>query len=217
MNTPVESNSQARALTATSHGVLSVLAIRDHSTYELTKQMRLSLHYMWPRAESNVYAEAKRLVATGLAEAREESRGERRRTVYSITEAGRAALAAWLASPSSRQRYESEALLKIFFAENGTLEDMLAAIHALREDAAVQVNHWQQIADRYEAGEGQNPDRFALSALVARLLGEQQAATVRWAEWAEALVSRWATPSGADVGWGVATIRATGEGFPADT
>jgi PadR family transcriptional regulator, regulatory protein AphA len=217
MNTPVESKSQERALTTTSYGVLSVLAIRDHSTYELTKQMRLSLHYMWPRAESNVYAEPKRLVAAGLAEAREEWRGGRRRTVYSISEAGRAALAAWLASPSSRQRYESEALLKIFFAENGTLEDMLAAIRALREDAAVQVDHWQQIADRYEAGEGENPNRFALSALVARLLGEQQAATVRWAEWAEALVSRWATPAGADAGWGVEAIRATGEGFPADS
>ena len=144
-------------------------------------------------------------------------RGGRRRTVYSISEAGRAALAAWLASPSSRQRYESEALLKIFFAENGTLEDMLAAIRALSEDAALQVDHWQRIADRYEAGEGENPNRFALSALVARLLGEQQAATVRWAEWAEAIVSRWATPAGADAGWGVETIRATGEGFPADT
>jgi PadR family transcriptional regulator, regulatory protein AphA len=217
MNTPVESKSQERALTTTSCGVLSVLAIRDHSTYELTKQMRRSLHYMWPRAESNVYAEPKRLVAAGLAEAREEWRGGRRRTVYSISEAGRAALAAWLASPSSRQRYESEALLKIFFAENGTLEDMLAAIRALSEDAALQVDHWQRIADRYEAGEGENPNRFALSALVARLLGEQQAATVRWAEWAEAIVSRWATPAGADAGWGVETIRATGEGFPADT
>jgi DNA-binding PadR family transcriptional regulator len=217
MNTPVESKSQERALTTTSYGVLSVLAIRDHSTYELTKQMRLSLHYMWPRAESNVYAEPKRLVAAGLADARQEWRGGRRRTIYSITEAGRAALAAWLASPSSRQRYESEALLKIFFAENGTLEDVLAAIRALRDDAASQIDHWQQIADRYEAGEGQNPARFALSALVARLLGEQQQATVRWAEWAEALVSRWGTPSGADAKWGVETIRATGEPFPVET
>lgn len=216
MITPVESKSQERALTTTSYGVLSVLAIRDHSTYELTKQMRLSLHYIWPRAESNVYAEPKRLVAAGLAAAREERRGGRRRTIYSITEAGRAALAAWLASPSSRQRYESEALLKIFFAENGTLEDMLAAIRALRDEATALIDHWQQIADRYEAGEGQNPDRFALSALVARLLGEQQQATVRWAEWAEALVSRWGTPSGADAGWGVETIRATGEVFPTE-
>ena len=62
MNTPIESKSQARTLTTTSYAVLSILALREHSTYELTRQMKLSLHYMWPRAESNVYAEPKRLV-----------------------------------------------------------------------------------------------------------------------------------------------------------
>ena len=92
MNTPIESKSQERSLTTTSYAVLAVLALRDHSTYELTKQMRYSLHYLWPRAESNVYAEPKRLVAAGLAEAREGWTGERRRTVYSITNAGRRAL-----------------------------------------------------------------------------------------------------------------------------
>ena len=61
MDTPVESKSQTRALTTTSYGVLSVLAIGEHSTYELTRQMRRSLHYLWPRAESNVYAEPRRL------------------------------------------------------------------------------------------------------------------------------------------------------------
>ena len=58
------------------------------------------------------------------------------------------------------------------------------------------------------------PERFALSALIARLLGEQQKATVRWADWAEPLVSSWDTPSGADAKWGVKTIRDTGEAFP---
>jgi hypothetical protein len=42
-------------------------------------------------------------------------------------------------------------------------------------------------------------------------------ATVRWAGWAENLASRWGTPSGADAGWGVEAIRATGEAFPADS
>ncbi|HEX3266844.1 MAG TPA: PadR family transcriptional regulator [Gaiellaceae bacterium] len=214
-DTPVESNGQARPLTTTSYAVLAVLSLREHSTYELTKQMRLSMHYMWPRAESNMYAEPKRLVAAGLAEARRESTGQRRRTVYSITDTGREALRGWLGSPSSRQRYESEALLKILFAENGTLEDLLASIRSLREDAAAAVGHWQQIADAYEAGEGQYPERFGLSALVARLLGEQQAATVRWAAWAEEVVSRWETPLGASAGWGVETVRATGDAFPA--
>jgi DNA-binding PadR family transcriptional regulator len=216
MNTPGESKSQARALTTTSYGVLSVLAIRDYSTYELARQMRLSLHYMWPRAESNVYAESKRLVAAGLAKARTEWNGGRRRTIYSISDKGRAALTDWLAAPSSRQRYESEAVLKVFFAENGTREDLLASIRAVREDAIAALVHFQQATDPYERDEGEHPQRFAVSALVARLLSEQQSATARWAAWAEEVVSGWDSPSGADAAWGVEAVRATGQGFPLD-
>jgi DNA-binding PadR family transcriptional regulator len=213
MNTPNESKSQERPLTTTSYGVLSILALRDHSTYDLTRQMRISLHYMWPRAESNVYAEPKRLVAAGLASSREEWTGSRRRTVYSITDAGLAALAEWLASPSARQRYESEALLKVLFAENGTKDDLLATIRGVREDAIAVLDHFLEFADVYEAGEGEYPDRFDLSALAARLLCEQQAATERWATWAEDVVSGWDEPSGAEVTWGIETLRASGEGF----
>src|SRR5262245_13229356 len=213
MNTPNESKSQERPLTTTSYGVLSILALRDHSTYDLTRQMRMSLHYLWPRAESNVYAEPKRLVAAGLAASREEWTGSRRRTIYSITKAGRAALAEWLASPSSRQRYESEGLLKVLFAENGTKDDLLATICGIGEDSLAVVDHFRQFADVYEAGEGEYPDRFALSALAARLLCEQQLAAVRWATWAEKVVSNWDDPSGADVAWGIETLRASGEGW----
>jgi DNA-binding PadR family transcriptional regulator len=214
MSTPVESKSQERALTTTSFAVLSVLAIGEHSTYELTRQMQRSLRYLWPRAESNVYAEPKRLVGAGLAAVREEWTGGRRRTVYSITDAGHGALAGWLASASSRQRYESEALLKVFFAENGTKEDLLASIRALRDEALAEIAHFRHYADLYAASEGRYPERFGLSALAARLLGEQQAATARWAAWAEQVVSGWDSPSGADARWGVDALRATGEPFP---
>jgi PadR family transcriptional regulator, regulatory protein AphA len=214
MNTPIESKSQARALTTTSYAVLSVLALRDHSTYELARQMRDSLHYMWPRAESNVYAEPKRLVAAGLVDSREAWNGGRRRTIYSITDAGREALADWLAAESSRQRYESEAVLKVFFAENGSRDDLLASIRALREEALAAVEHFRGFADVYEAGEGRYPERFALSALTARLLAEQQATTARWASWAETVVSRWETSSGSGAGWGVRVLRDTGKPFP---
>ena len=213
MNTPNESKSQERPLTTTSYGVLAILALRDHSTYDLTRQMRMSLHYLWPRAESNVYAEPKRLVAAGLATSREEWTGGRRRTIYSITDSGREALAEWLASPSSRQRYESEALLKVLFAENGTTHDLLATIQAIREDALAVREHFLQFADVYEAGDGEYPDRFDLSALAARLLCEQQAVTARWATWAEEVVSGWDEPSGTDVAWGIETLRASGNGF----
>ena len=75
-----------RPLTTTSFAILGLLAVQPWATYDLAKLMRRLLHFFWPRAESNLYAEPKRLVAAGLAEAREEWNGDRRRTVYSITD-----------------------------------------------------------------------------------------------------------------------------------
>lgn len=107
-------------------------------------------------------------------------------------------------------------MVKVLFGENESVEDMLASMRALGDDAAAAVAHWQAIADLYDRGEGAYPNRFALSALVARLLGEQQAVTARWAAWAEEVVSQWDQSSAADVDWGVAIIRATGEPFDVD-
>jgi PadR family transcriptional regulator AphA len=208
MNTPIESKSQDRSLTTTSYGVLAILSLRDHSTYDLIRQMKRSLHYMWPRAESNVYAEPKRLVDAGLVMAREEWSGKRRRTVYSITATGRSVLANWLSAPSSPERYESEALVKILFAENGTRDDLLAAIRSIRAGSRQVIQHFRAIADEYDTGRGEYPERFGLSGLAARLLLDQHEATVHWADWAEKQVQHWETPLSAPAEWGIATIRA---------
>ena len=220
MDTPDESKSQdagPRTLTTTSFAILAVLALRDHSTYDLIRQMRLTMHYMWPRAESNVYAEPRRLVDAGLATAREEWNGKRRRTIYAVTAAGRAALAEWIASPSSRPRYENEALVKVLFAENGAPADMLASIRSLAEDASAALGHFEGIADRYARKEGEYPRRFGLSALALRLLAEQHAATLRWATWAEHVVATWDDPLSADASWGIATLRASGKTLPTES
>lgn len=104
--------------------------------------------------------------------------------------------------------------MKVFFAENGTRETLLASIRELGETARSALEHFQLIADRYDDGEGEYPQRFALSGLTVRLICEQQAATARWAAWAEQVVAEWPDPAGADAGFGVAAVRATGEPFP---
>jgi hypothetical protein len=106
--------------------------------------------------------------------------------------------------------------VKVLFAENGTPDDMLASIRALGEDATEVMRHFLRIADRYAANRGEYPSRFALSGLAARLLMEQQAATLRWATWAEQVVVGWETPLAAEAAWGVEALRATGEAFPLD-
>ena len=124
--------SRPARLTTTSYAVLGLLAVRPWSTYELTRQMDRSLGRIWPRAVSKLYEEPKKLVEHGLAWGREESVGDRPRTVYSITRAGRRALAQWLAEPAAGPVLESEHLVKIFFSDQGTREDALATLAAAR-------------------------------------------------------------------------------------
>ena len=89
-----------RPLTSTSYAILGLLSLRPWTTYELAQQMQRALGQFWPRAESKLYEEPKKLVEHGLAKATVEHVGKRPRTVYAITPAGRKALKAWMPEPS---------------------------------------------------------------------------------------------------------------------
>ncbi|HZA83005.1 MAG TPA: PadR family transcriptional regulator, partial [Actinomycetes bacterium] len=83
-------------LTTTSYAILAQLAVHPWSTYELARQRVRYFRYVWPRAESAIYREVKRLAAMELVAAKREYVGKRPRRVYSITEAGRQTLREWL-------------------------------------------------------------------------------------------------------------------------
>ena len=82
------------SLPTTSYAILGMLALRPWTAYELTQQLRRSLTYCWPKAESVLYDEPKRLVRLGLATAQRQPAGRRTRTAYAITDQGRRALEA---------------------------------------------------------------------------------------------------------------------------
>jgi DNA-binding PadR family transcriptional regulator len=75
-------------LTTTSYAILGLLAVQPWTTYELAKQVDVSLRNFWPRAERKLYEEPKKLVAHGLAEMSREMIGRRPRTVYRLTPEG---------------------------------------------------------------------------------------------------------------------------------
>src|SRR6187431_658462 len=113
-----------KPLGTTSYAVLGLLAIRPWTTYELAKQVQRSLSWFWPRAERKLYDEPKRLVADGLALASAEATGKRPRTVYAITADGRSALRDWLDEPPAPRTTEFEGMVKVFFADAGTLDQL---------------------------------------------------------------------------------------------
>ncbi|MGI5168006.1 PadR family transcriptional regulator [Spirillospora sp. CA-253888] len=182
----------SRELTTTSHAILSLLAVRPWTTYELKQQMDRSLRVMWPRAASVVYEEPKRLVAAGLAASRTEYTGRRRSTVYEITDAGRAALRAWLDEPGAGPVTEFEAMVKVAFADHGDLEQLREQLRTIRADAERRMEIVRERMAQYERTGGPYPDRLPVIALSARYQREQNELLLRWARWAEEEVAHWA-------------------------
>ena len=178
-------------LTTTTYGVLGLLAVRPHSTYELAKAMGRSVHRVWPRAQSKLFEEPKKLVTHGYASASEDFVGRRPRTVYTITRSGRRALAEWLAEPGDGPVLEFEGLLKLVFADHGTRDDALATIANARR-WAVEMNAGSvEAGARFVDSDGLYEQRRATTLLFGAFLTDFYALVASWADWAEAEVSGW--------------------------
>jgi DNA-binding PadR family transcriptional regulator len=146
---------------------------------------------VWPRAQSKLFEEPKKLVAHGYAKAREESVGKRPRTVYSITPAGRRALARWLSEPGDGPALEFEGLVKLLFAEYGTRDDALASIRRAREWAVESNTSSVEAGRRFVERGGRFEQRRATTLLLGAFLTDFYALVATWADWAEELVSDW--------------------------
>jgi PadR family transcriptional regulator, regulatory protein AphA len=178
-------------LPTTSYAILGMLALRPWSAYELTRQMRRSLDYCWPKAESVLYGEPKRLVRLGLATAKREPAGRRSRTVYAITDQGRRMLAEWLATPPSPPRLEVEAMLRLLYADQGGKEELLQAVRGTREWALEHLPDGHSQVRRYLADGGPFPERLHLIALFAEFYEQLFDLLIRWADATEAEVQSW--------------------------
>ncbi len=198
--------SQAPKLTSTSYVILGHLALRSWSTYELAQQMKRSTRHYWPRAESKIYEEPKKLVAHGLATATREYTGRRPRTSYAITAKGRTALQRWLNEPGQPPLVEFEGAVKVLFAEQGTKDQLLATLRSIREQAErTREEHAALAADLARTG-GPFPDRLHVNGLVFKFMWEQTQTVIRWASWAEQEVTGWPEDIARPDGPGARTI-----------
>lgn len=177
--------------TTTSYAILSLLAVRQWTAYELAQQMERSVGDMWPRATSVIYEEPKRLVALGFATAQARSVGRRSSTTYAITANGRKALREWLGQPGAGPVVEFEGLLKVAFADHGSLDGLLANLGAIREFAESRIAEGEQRFTEYTETGGPFPHRLPVIALAAEYFRLQSAALLHWVDWAERATADW--------------------------
>ena len=179
--------------TTTGHALLSLIALRPNwSTYELVGQVARNLRFLWPRAESRVYDEARTLVRKGLLHSQPAGTGRRPRTVYTISEAGQQELNSWLAAPSGSIRLQSDGLLRILVGRLATTTQLLDAVNQIRQDAETLFDQGRLTGEEYLAGTAPFQDDVAYRALVYDFLFHYARILHDWADRTETVLTGWA-------------------------
>lgn len=154
-----------RKLTTTSYALLVQLALRPWSAYELVQQRVRYFRFVWPKAESAIYREVKKLAEDGLAERSIEHTGRRSRTIYQITEAGLDVLREWLATPVGPFSMEFEVLLRLFVAPIGTRQQLVANLRQVQADTREMLVFGGEVNREYLEGRGALQDQAYIRAL----------------------------------------------------
>jgi DNA-binding PadR family transcriptional regulator len=133
----------------TTFGLLGLLAARSWTGYELTKQVRRSLRFVWPASEGHLYRGQKQLVDLGWATVESEPAGQRSRNRYTITDAGRAALRDWLATEPQEPHFQIEGVLRTFFGDRGRPAELAGSMLTTAEMARSMLDEMLDFVDEY--------------------------------------------------------------------
>jgi PadR family transcriptional regulator, regulatory protein AphA len=174
--------------------LLGFLNYRSITGYELKQIINRSTSHFWHAELSQIYVTLKALENEGFVTSKIQLQTERPdRRVYTITRAGRAALAEWLAQPITELGTKKEwLLLKLFFSAQLDKDVLLTQLRVQRDlhqqrqqliqtEMAVEIQHW--------AAEYPPLAKDALLWEATRRLGERhEEAYMRWLDETIAMV-----------------------------
>jgi PadR family transcriptional regulator, regulatory protein AphA len=122
-------------LTSFSYAVLVLVGAGGAGPHDLVRMARQGRIYS-PWAESQWYAEPKRLAKLGYLNARKEPGRTRERTHYTLTTNGRRAVADWVPEPTPLPRIQNEGIVRVLAADLVGEEPVVASLQALRIELA---------------------------------------------------------------------------------
>lgn len=139
--------------------ILGFLSRSELSGYEIKQKVDHTTRFFWAASYGQIYPELRRLEEEGLVVGRASPRGQRARTVYRVTSAGRAELRRWLEAPEATTELRDVGLLKVFFADLGGRAGMRAAVRGIRQEREATLERLRAIRERWPgAGGAASPD-----------------------------------------------------------
>jgi DNA-binding PadR family transcriptional regulator len=175
-------------VTTLGYALLGVLARAPSSGYEVAQQMKRPVGFFWQARHSQIYPELAALEAAGLVtHTVVEQRDRPAKKVYSATDAGRAALRAWVAAPLEVPAVRDELVLRAYCvwqadpAAARALFERHAALHEAQRTLYEEYRQRMENAARGVLPGVETPD-FATYAALRRGIGYEReyAAWCRW-------------------------------------
>ncbi len=168
--------------------LLGLLAQRERTGYELTRDFDLSLANVWAASHSQIYPELAKLEGAGLI--RKTDAGPRGSQRYAITPAGEESLRTWLAETSPGDNPRTEWMVRVFFL--GMLPPAAAAAYfdAQRRRHEAKLERYRSFAADCSLDDPHT--RWHRIALEAGIRHER--AMAEWTAWAIATVENDAAP-----------------------
>jgi PadR family transcriptional regulator, regulatory protein AphA len=144
--------------------VLVLVGDGGAAPHDLARMMRAGRVY-WTAAESQWYAEPKRLERLGHLRSRKEPGQTRPRTVYELTDSGRAALREWAGTPVGFPRIQNEPIVRVLAADIVGDARVLEGLRTLHAD----LDEIEAALDAADAVAGDLPHRERYLRLNHRL------------------------------------------------
>ncbi len=173
------------------HAILGFLQQQPLTGYALkTQRFDVSVANFWPADQSQIYRTLDSLEERGWATSSPElQQGRPNRNVYRITEAGRAELARWLATPQPLPIHREPFLVQLFFAAQLSDETLLALIAEQTRAHQAQLRAYEETTVRPPEEMG-GEDAHALAALTLELGLRSERMYLDWLRDATARIQR---------------------------
>lgn len=143
---------------ALEHAIMVSLAERPGTGYELGRQFERSIGHFWSATHQQIYRTLKKLLADGLVSfepVAQEGRPDKK--VYTLSDAGRAALRDWVATPTPISHLRDDLGVKLRATEHGELADMITEMRRQRDSHAARLDLYR----RFQKDDYPDPDALS--------------------------------------------------------
>jgi DNA-binding PadR family transcriptional regulator len=136
------------SLSPTARVILGMLRLGARTGYDIKRTIEYTTRFFWNASYGQIYPELRRLERAGLVVSEADPGSGRKRMLYDLTPAGEQALLEWLTGPGDLFDMRDEALLKLFFGDLLTPEQVLANVRRRRESMSQVLELFREIDAR---------------------------------------------------------------------